>query len=102
MVDGNFRSDDPWAEDRVPLYERIISVLFYLNQPTYITLLFTAIFYIIIATYYISFFNRLSLPFIALNLPLTFYLSAGFYVLRFLYIFYFSPQLFILAIRGFL
>lgn len=82
MVDGNFQSDDPWAQDRVPLYERIISVIFHLNQPTYITLLFTAIFYIIISTYYISFFNRLSLPFYVLNLPLAFYLNAGFYILK--------------------
>ncbi|MCX6679574.1 MAG: hypothetical protein NTX42_04295 [Methanothrix sp.] len=59
------------------VFEALISALKYLNQPVFITLLLTSIFYIVVSIYYISFFNRLSLPFYTLNLPLSFYLSAG-------------------------
>jgi hypothetical protein len=46
-------------------------------DPTFVLAFGTAIFYIIISEYYVSYFQRLSIPFQTLDLPLTFYLSAG-------------------------
>jgi hypothetical protein len=76
------RSDDPWAESDDLSHKKVESILSHLNQPTYITLLFTIIFYIITSTYFVNYFDRLALPFHTLNLPLTFYLNAGQNILK--------------------
>ena len=71
-------NDDPWEKD-IEIYEKIAS---FIAQPTYLPILITALFYLIISNYYINYFNRLSLPFYTLNLPLTFYLFAGWQLLN--------------------
>lgn len=72
-----------------------------LANSTFITLSISVMFYIIIASYYINFFNRLSLPFSLLELPFSFYLNAGynllgiiFYILCILtpFVFFFLPD----------
>ncbi len=78
----DLQSDDPWAEDNDPPLKKVGLIISYLNQPTYITLLITIIFYVIISTYFINYFDRLALPFYTLNLPLSFYLDAGYNILK--------------------
>jgi len=78
-------NDDPWSEES-KFAENITSIARHLVQPVYVTLILSALFYVIISCYYISFFNKLSLPFYTLNLPLTFYIAAGTAVLKVLLI----------------
>ena len=61
-------------------FDKIISFL--TSHPTYLPIVITAIYYMVIANYYINYFNRLSLPFFTLNLPLSFYLSSGYHILN--------------------
>jgi len=66
-----------------------------INSPAFIIVVFSMLFYITVASYYINFFNRLSLPFYTLNLPFSFYINAGyslsgiiFYVAAFFLVFF--------------
>lgn len=71
---------DPSEKNLLAYYDKIIS---FITQPISVPIIITAAFYLIIANYYVNFFERLSLPFFTLNLPLDFYLNAGYYLLRF-------------------
>lgn len=82
------RSDDPWdkeKEDNLGENEKKEKKKHWSSQirlsnhaePTIIIALISAIFYIFISDYYISYFNRLSIPFYTLDLPLSFYLYAA-------------------------
>lgn len=82
MTNRDLRCDDPWSNDDGPLVKRIEGLLFYLNQPTYITLLVTITFYLVVSIYFINYFDRLALPFYTLNFPLSFYLNAGHGILK--------------------
>lgn len=74
-------SDDPWANE-IKIDDSITKkVITFINQPTYLTILLTVLFYIIVSSYYVNYFNRLSIPFNALNLPFTFYLESGYNLL---------------------
>lgn len=90
------RSDDPWDEEKedYPIdnkkererpfwYNKII--LSNLSEPAIMIAFITATFYIFISSYYISYFQRLSISFHALDLPFTFYLKAGNSILYVLY-----------------
>jgi hypothetical protein len=95
-------NDCQWDNNDEP-HEKLIPIL---SNPSYLPILLTAIFYIIIAGYYVSFFNRLSLPYYSLNLPLTFYFHAGYYFLFYASIFAFfifsiySGLIFLKSIRA--
>lgn len=90
------RSDDPWIEDFEVPSLRIPSCLYNFNQPAYILGLITVLFYVFLSIYYVSFFNRLSLPFYTLNLPLSFYIfAAGIFISNILYIIF--PLVLVLA-----
>jgi hypothetical protein len=49
-------------------------------EPSYIIALGTILFYLIVSEYYVSYFQRLSIPFYTLELPLTFFLYAGHWI----------------------
>lgn len=73
----------PNEPDSIDLWEkkRSISELFHLHrlsEPLILITILSVCFYILSYGYYQGFFERLSLPFIGLDLPLTFYLSIGF------------------------
>jgi hypothetical protein len=90
------RSDDPWdiekeddqgerEKEKKPWFKKISSPN--LTEPTIMIAFVTAMFYVVISGYYISYFKRLSIPFDMLDLSLTFYLNAGngiLYVLNYL------------------
>lgn len=91
------RSDDPWdkeKEDNLGENEKEEKKKHWSSQirlsnhaePTIIIALISAIFYIFISDYYISYFNRLSIPFYTLDLSLTFYLYAAKQILLALFI----------------
>lgn len=46
------------------------------SDSTYFIAIFTAVFYMVVSGYYVSYFNRLSLPLYTLDLPFSFYLFA--------------------------
>jgi hypothetical protein len=51
-----------------------------LMEPSYIIALGTIFFYLIVSEYYISYFQRLSIPFYTLELPFAFFLYAGHWI----------------------
>lgn len=90
------RSDDPWDKEKEdnpidnkkekerPLWSNKI-ILSNFSEPAVMIAFITATFYIFISSYYISYFQRLSISFHALDLPFTFYLKAGNSILYVLY-----------------
>ena len=84
------RSDDPWAKvnyegrKEIPKFIEIIASNAAL-APT-ILVIITTIYYIYIYRYYSAFFERLSIPLASLDLPFTFYLSAGIKILPWLFL----------------
>jgi hypothetical protein len=93
------RDDEYDNEDTDSDVEHDNRILSFITQPVIFPLIITALFYIIVANYYISFFNRLSLPFFSLNLPLTFYLNSGFLIISFIM---FASIIFILIYNTYL
>jgi hypothetical protein len=92
---------DPWDDDgdeNPDLFEKIISVV---NQPAYVVVMITAILYMAITSYYVSYFERLSIPFNILNVPFTFYLNAGrnILIIIILLIFALTPLILIMTAR---
>jgi len=65
--------------------DMLYKIKLYIAQPAIFALITTALFYMIITTYYINYFNRFSLPFFTLNLPLNFYLDAANNILLFMF-----------------
>lgn len=70
-----------WVDDDPSYDERIVS---FIKQPTYLPIIVTAAFYMLITSYYVYYFKSLSMPFFTLNLPLNFYLNAARSLLYFL------------------
>lgn len=79
------RSDDPWISENTDVptgLNRLFSLADKSNAIFYgIGLLMTAIFYLIVSEYYISYFNTLSIQFYSLDLPFSFYLFAGYTII---------------------
>lgn len=92
MQKRNLLSDDPWDEikddPRKGLFEKAMG---FITQPIILPLIISVLFYIIVSNFYINFYDGLSLPFYTLNLPLTFYLNAGYNFLIFLTSFLIIP-----------
>jgi hypothetical protein len=81
------RSDDPWIDEKkkdkeIKKKETHVSKLIEFATSNsalvpVVIVVFTILYYIYIYNYYSAFFARLSIPLVSLNLPFTFYLSAG-------------------------
>ncbi len=75
------RSDDPWIKEKEKKNSTISKIIdFAVNPlifPTTFLILTSIAYYIYICRYYSAFFESLSIPYTSLNLPFTFYLSAG-------------------------
>lgn len=91
-------SDDPWANEINTDDSITKKVITFISQPAYLTILLTAIFYLIIANYYVNYFGRLSIPFNVLNLPFTFYLESGYNFLVIIFLITITGAFFLMAL----
>lgn len=73
------KSDDPWArerEEKENIWSKITNMSNHIDSVIILSLI-SCLFYVFITSYYISYFQRLSISFYILDLPLTFYLYAA-------------------------
>ena len=94
LGDSNSKEGDKTPEDFSTKYITN-KIIFYIKKLPVLVVI-SSLFYLVLANYYISYYNTLSFPFFTLDFPLTFVLNAGYVFLSFLF------YLFMYIIIGFL